>query len=428
MKRKYISCLLLAALLCGCGKSETPPAESPAPATYDEATVPETEATTTTVATEATTLPIETTATAPTETIPEIPTETTIPISTTGAVVPTLPLPTTAPAITPPREEVTTCSHNYQPGIYQAPTCSQAGYQNYQCTKCSNVYQQVSPPLAHSCAEATCISPKRCVLCGSTQGSSLGHSFDNGACIRCGEKDPTLRTITIQVKDTKNHPVDGVTVALYIADQLHSTAVSSSGKVSFTVKNHSGSYTLALTGIPAGYKPQKNSYTYSSDNGTVVLEILAVVTPEDHSKAAYKVGATMGDFTVTDVDGKTYQLSRILKEKKLVILNFWYYTCMPCKAEFPYFNAVYEKYSDDIEILGMNHFDSESQIKALRSEMNLLFPLVSEHLGMQQGFNIQSYPVSVFIDSNGRILKIQKDIGFQSEAELDNIVRQMIGQ
>ena len=419
MKRKILSCLLLSALLCGCGKGEAPPAETPA--TYDEPTISQVE--TTTVTTE----PIPETTTAPITTEPTTEAATTIPTTTAVAVVPTLPLPTTAPTITPPIPEAAVCSHSYQPGIYQAPTCTQAGYQNYQCSKCGSVYQQVSAPLAHSYENATCISAKRCVLCGSTQGSSLGHSFSGGICSRCGEKDPDQRTITIQVKDTKNKPVDGVTVALYIADQLHSTAVSSGGKVSFTVMNHSGSYTVALTGIPAGYEPQKNSYTYSADNGTVVLEILAVVTPEDHSKAAYKVGSTMGEFTVTDVDGKTHQLSQILKEKKLVILNFWYYTCIPCKAEFPYFNAVYEKYSDDIEILGLNHFDSESKIKDLRSEMNLCFPLATEHLGMQQGFNIQSYPVSVFIDRTGRIIKIQKDIGFQSEAELETIVRQMIG-
>lgn len=422
MKRKLIPCLLMTALLFGCGKSETPVPVSNTTATYDQVEAPETEAIiTTTAATEPTSV-------LPSETVPEVPTETIPATSTTTAIIPTLPLPTTAPGITPPTGDVSICTHHFQAGLFQAPTCTQAGYQTYQCSKCGYVQQQVSLPLSHSYKDATCTSPKRCILCGGTEGSSLGHSFTGGTCSRCGEKDSAERTITIQVKDTKNNPVDGVTVALYIADQLHSTCVSSGGKVTFQVKNHSGSYTLALTGIPAGYKSQKNSYTYRSDSGTVVLEVLAVVTPEDHSKAAYKVGSTMGDFTVTDVDGKTHQLSQLLKEKKLVILNFWYYTCMPCKAEFPYFNAVYEKYRDDIEILGLNHFDNESQIKQLRSEMNLLFPLASEHLGMQQGFGIQSYPVSVFIDSTGRILKIQKDMGFQSEAELDTIIRQMIGQ
>lgn len=416
MKRiRIIPFLLLAALIYGCGRPELPPVESPVPATYDE--VPPTE-------TEETQVPVE-------STLPEVPTDpqiqATFPtqVPTTEATsIPTEPV--TLPLPTEPTQGITLCGHDYQPEFYQAPTCLQAGYQNYRCQKCGDVQQQLSPPLGHCYGSATCIAPKSCNRCGMTEGTALGHHYSEGFCSRCGEKDPSIRTITIQVKDSKNAPVDGVTVGLYIADVLHSTAVSTGGQVTFTLKNHTGSYTLVLTQVPEGYKAQKGSYTYRSDSGAIVLDIVPVVYPDDHSRAAYKVGSTMGDFTVTDVDGKTYQLSRLLQEKKLVILNFWYYTCVPCKAEFPYFNAVYQKYSDDIEILGLNHFDSENQIRQLRSEMGLSFPLATEHLGMQQGFGIQSYPVSVFIGSNGRILHIQKDVGFQSEAQLEALIQQMI--
>ena len=421
MKRNvFILILLVSSLLAGCGKQE---AQQPSlPATGDEPTVT-TPVTTTTPTEEAepTTAPTTTQAA---ELPTELPTETT----TVGNVIPPLPLPTTAPTLTPPSDEVSICSHNYQPGIYQAPTCEAAGFQTFRCGKCGDVQQQIAAPLGHSFGTATCTSPKSCGLCGKTEGNALGHSYLSGQCSRCGEKDPSQRTITIQVKDSKNKPVDGVTVELHIGGSLHSTAVSSGGKVSFTVLNHPGSYTLVLTQIPEGYKAQKDRYDYRSDNGSIVLEIVPVVYPDDHSKAAYKVGSTMGDFTVTDVDGKTYQLSQLLQQKKLVILNFWYYTCVPCKAEFPYFNSVYQKYSDDIEILGLNHFDSESKIRQLQSEMGLAFPLATEHLGMQQGFGIQSYPVTVFIGSNGKILKIQKDIGFQSEAELETIIQQILGR
>lgn len=421
MKRnRIVLCLLLAALMTGCGKPDLPPVESQKPATYDEAAIPEKEETQPQIPDQTTLMEVPTDpqiqVTVPTE---PTTTQTTTAVTDTAA---TFPLPTEPTPI----QGSTLCGHDYQPGFYQAPTCLQAGYQNYHCQKCGDVQQQISLPLGHSYTDATCTAPKNCIRCGTTEGAALEHHYTNSLCSRCGKKDPSVRTITIQVKDSKNKPVDGVTVELYIADALHSTSVSNGGKVTFTVKDHTGSYTLVLTQIPEGYKPQKDCYTYRSDSGAIVLDIVPVVYPDDHSKAAYKVGSAMGDFNVTDVDGKTYQLSQLLQKKKLVILNFWYYTCMPCKAEFPYFNSVYQKYNDDIEILGLNHFDSESKIRQLQAEMNLSFPLATEHLGMQQGFGIQSYPVSVFIGSNGRILKIQKDVGFQSEAELEALVRSML--
>lgn len=411
MKRTAL-CLLFAVLLCGCGKQEPPAVETHM-----------TEKVTTTVpanslppSTEETTLPMVTT-TVPPET------EVSTSVTTTGSQETTAALPT----MPEPTQGATLCGHDYQQSFFHAPDCEQAGYLNYRCRKCGDVQQQISLPLGHSYEDATCTVSKLCSRCGQTEGTALGHRYENGLCNRCNAKDPSVRTITIQVKDNKNAPVDGVTVQLYLADTLHSTAVSTGGQVTFTLKNHTGSYKLVLTAVPEGYKPLRESYTYQSDSGAIVLNIVPVIYPDDHSKAAYQVGSVMEDFTVTDVNGKTHQLSRLLQEKKLVILNFWYYTCVPCKAEFPYFNSVYQKYSNDIEILGLNHFDSEAQIRKLQSEMGLTFPLASENLGMQQGFGIQSYPVTVFIGSNGRILYIQKDVSFQSQDELETIVRQMLG-
>lgn len=400
MKRyKSLLCLLLAALLCGCGKTVPQVTE---PSVYEE--------------------PVSS------DTQPQS-TEDSIPTTEVTWEIPTQ-ITNTPPLLTVPDDTqgATVCGHDYQQTLYQPPTCEQAGSLDFRCSKCGNLQQQASLPLGHSYSQATCTVAATCTRCGKADGYPLGHQYSNGTCIRCSAKDPGTRTITIQIKDSKDAPVDGVTVELRIEDALHSTAVSSGGQVSFTLKNHNGSYTLVVTNVPEGYAPQKDRYTYQSDYGAIVLNTVPVIYPDDHSKAAYEVGSVMGDFTITDIDGKTHQLSRLLQEKKLVILNFWYYNCVPCKAEFPYFNSVYQRYGEDIEILAMNHIDNESLVWKLRSDMGLRFPLAIERLGFQQGFGMRSYPFSVFIGSDGRILYIRKNIGFLSEAELDDMVRKMIGQ
>lgn len=412
IKKRIAICFVLAALLSGCGEGEAlPPETEPVTEAVLQTTKP------TVQPPEVTTEPIQTQPASEPATEP------------TTAPLPTLPLPTEP--IIAPTEGVTVCGHDYQPGTNQAATCVQAGYQSYVCRKCGDTQQQLTLPLGHSFTDATCTGAKYCSRCGTTEGDPLGHRFENGRCTRCAEQDPSVRTLTIQVKDNKNAPVDGLAVELYIGSDLNQyagSAVSAAGKISFTLKNHTGSYKLVLTKVPEGYRSQKTDYIYRSDSGAIVLEAVAVIRPDDHSKADYKVGSVMGDFTVTDVDGKSYQLSRLLREKKLVILNFWYCTCVPCKAEFPYFNSIYQRYGQELEILALNHFDSESQIRQLRDEMSLIFPLARENLGMQKGFGIQSYPVSVFLGPEGRILHIQKNVGFQTEQELDALVRQMLGK
>ena len=114
-----------------------------------------------------------------------------------------------------------------------------------------------------------------------------------------------------------------------------------------------------------------------------------------------------------------------LKTKKAVVLNFWFLNCDPCKAEFPHFDALYQQYGSQMELLAMNHIDSESSIKALKEDMGLSFPMLREDLGMSGGFGIKYYPTTVFIGSDGTILQIK--IGsYSSEAELRSVIEKYL--
>ncbi len=45
------------------------------------------------------------------------------------------------------------------------------------------------PTHTHSFSNATCTEPKKC-SCGATEGSALGHNYQNGKCTRCSATDP----------------------------------------------------------------------------------------------------------------------------------------------------------------------------------------------------------------------------------------------
>ena len=54
----------------------------------------------------------------------------------------------------------------------------------------SNVSEEVSSQHQHAFSEATCTKASVCKLCGNTNGEPKGHTYSNGKCISCGEKDP----------------------------------------------------------------------------------------------------------------------------------------------------------------------------------------------------------------------------------------------
>ena len=326
-----------------------------------------------------------------------------------------------------PQDVPSDCLHDYVLGKQTSPSCTTAGSMEYGCTKCGHTYVQSVAPTEHRYADATCTAPQTCILCRQPHGDALGHSYSSGLCTRCGAADPSAPKeveYTVTIRSDKGAAVAGITVSIYTNSATPAAVGMTNAKGVATMTLMSAeSYRVVLTNIPSGLTA-KESYTFKSTRVNINLTTVSQVTPEDHSKANYKVGSTMGDFTLTDTDGNTYQLSQLLKEKDLVILNFWFVNCGPCKAEFPYFEAIDQKY-DNVQLLTLNHIDSQKDIVALRDQMGVNFPMIAESIGLKQGFGIQAYPTTVFIAPSGKILKIQ--VGeFKNLAELEALIDSLI--
>ena len=81
--------------------------------------------------------------------------------------------------------------HDYET-VVTPPTCTEEGYTTYTCSACGHTYEDdFVDPLEHDWLDADCETPETCSRCGETQGEALGHDYEDGACIRCGEEDPS---------------------------------------------------------------------------------------------------------------------------------------------------------------------------------------------------------------------------------------------
>ena len=315
---------------------------------------------------------------------------------------------------TPGGEQTETCTHNYEITATVVSTCTAAGTERYTCTLCGSGYTKNLPLLAHSFANATCVTPKTCVACGTTEGSALGHSWNSyNYCAGCGIRNPAPQTgpvlYTVNLKSDENAAIPGATVCVYTTSQTQpaGTAVTNNkGVATMTLEAHT-SYKVVIADLPAGYEA-KESYSFTGTVVSISLKSLPVYDPMDHSRARYKVGDTMADFTLTDTEGNTYTLSQLKKTKKLIILDFFYNTCNPCKAEFPLFEAAMEKYGDQIILLAVNPYNDMASIRALREELGYTFPMVTDAVKLSDGFKVTEFPTTVFVDNTGKIRKIHR--------------------
>jgi hypothetical protein len=71
----------------------------------------------------------------------------------------------------------------------------------------SSIVSQVEQPKVceHSWSNATCISPKKCSICGKTEGTTIAHNYSSGKCTRCGQADPNAEKIKKALKDSERY-------------------------------------------------------------------------------------------------------------------------------------------------------------------------------------------------------------------------------
>ena len=118
------------------------------------------------------------------------------------------------------------------------------------------------------------------------------------------------------------------------------------------------------------------------------------------------LGDQMPELTVTTVGGEKLTLSRLLEQKKLVVLNFWFADCIWCIREFPVMEASYQQYRDEAEILALNPYDSAETIDRFQQEHSLSFPMALCSRDLTMAFGVTGYPTSVVIDRNGTVCLI----------------------
>ena len=135
----------------------------------------------------------------------------------------------------------------------------------------------------------------------------------------------------------------------------------------------------------------------------------------------FKRGDLFADMSVTTPDGTTYKISELLKEKKAVVLNFWFINCEPCRMEFPYMQAAYEKYQDDIEILAVNPEDgTDKSVSRYQQDNGLTFPMAVTDIKWAQHLSINAYPTTIVIDRYGIISYVHTGM-ITTEEEFDKL-------
>ncbi|SCX97073.1 Thiol-disulfide isomerase or thioredoxin [Microbacterium sp. LKL04] len=161
---------------------------------------------------------------------------------------------------------------------------------------------------------------------------------------------------------------------------------------------------------------------------TLVAGLAACSSENDNLSNLYREGNTQGfissdgrvetipaaqrgealSFTGTDVDGKTVSSTDFTGD--VLVLNFWYAACGPCRAEAPVLEQTYQDTkAEGAHFLGVNIYDGPEQATSFDETYKITYPSILARgdvdlkLAFADWTSLQAAPTTLVVDREGRV-------------------------
>jgi len=172
-----------------------------------------------------------------------------------------------------------------------------------------------------------------------------------------------------------------------------------------------------------------SSDTMSPEQKTSMSALQAIASAD--VKAGYKRAPALTNPTGF-INTEKFALSDLVG-KKVVLLDFWTYSCINCIRTIPYLNAWYEKYHDaGLEIVGVHtpEFEFEKQydnVKAAVEKFGIKYPVVLDsNYGTWTAYSNLYWPHEYLIDLAGYI--VHDHIGEGGYAETEAEIQKLLAE
>lgn len=115
----------------------------------------------------------------------------------------------------------------------------------------------------------------------------------------------------------------------------------------------------------------------------------------------FVTGEDVANFSATDINGNKYKLKDL--KGKIVVLNFWFIDCKPCRLEILELNKLTQDYKDSSNIVFLAFaLDSKNELKRFLKNNPFNYNIVDNGKEIAALYNITAYPTHAVIDQEGK--------------------------
>ncbi|MFK8005048.1 MAG: redoxin domain-containing protein [Saprospiraceae bacterium] len=144
------------------------------------------------------------------------------------------------------------------------------------------------------------------------------------------------------------------------------------------------------------------------------------------AESAFENGAVLTTFDLENMDGQKVTLESL--KGKVVLINFWFINCPPCRAEIPDLNELKAEYAgENVEFLAIT-FDQKNQVEKFLQKMSFDFQILPNARKIIETYGIQGFPTSVVINKEGEVVNSKMGGSMNIKEELKAFIEEALAQ
>lgn len=121
------------------------------------------------------------------------------------------------------------------------------------------------------------------------------------------------------------------------------------------------------------------------------------------------------DFTLTDLAGKSWTLSKL--RGKVVLVNFWATWCPPCRKEMPDLDILAHRFAKQgLVVLSLSDEDDHAKVASYVASHNINYPILLDTGGaVKDRFHVEGIPKTFIFSRDGKLAAQSIDMRTQGQ-------------
>lgn len=124
--------------------------------------------------------------------------------------------------------------------------------------------------------------------------------------------------------------------------------------------------------------------------------------PKPRESSSFKTGEKIKTFAASDIEGNQVDLKSL--KGKIVLLNFWFINCVPCRIEMPDLNDLVDSFKTNKEIVFISiALDDKKSLKNFLKTSSFKYRIIHGGGNIAAQYGVGSYPTHVILNKEGKV-------------------------